>query len=436
MSEQTRGLELLEQIRPFAPKLRFLQSWDRDKSVLRYGCGDEKNAVCVGSDRSVEKADTAERVSKLKTSTVKDFVTGSTAASPFDVISTTLRDYVYLQDERLYNLFSAWIVGTYVYSMFSHFGYLFLFSDQPRCGKTRAEEVISHLAFEATEPRNAPTPPSMRETAAAGGTVIFDTLERWKEKSTESYAAAMDLLDAGFRNGGVVVKMVPAGGGEWKQEQFPVYAPYMLAAIRRDSLTDTALDRSFAIEMFRKNTRLRKKPYDTRCETLCEPIRQQLYLFALSNAHHIGEVYESKSLQDRVDALGLTDRAVDIWKPLLAVIAVAAKNVTSDLETLAVEMSPDVDRQEEMRQLRIISGLRTLAGPDGVLAATTQQIIQQLKTVTALDVPDLHDVLSQWRFPEKSIRLSGVDTPRRAWELKDADLAVVEAMLKEGAIPS
>src|SRR5262245_45584675 len=39
----------------------------------------------------------------------------------------------------------------------------------------------------------------MRETAVEGGTAIFDTLERWKEKGTESFAAAMELLDAGFR---------------------------------------------------------------------------------------------------------------------------------------------------------------------------------------------------------------------------------------------
>src|SRR5206468_7159073 len=111
------------------------------------------------------------------------------------------QNYLFLPDERLFTLFAVWIASTYVYSMFSHFGYLFLFSDKARCGKTRAEEVLSHLAFDATEPRNAPTPPSMRETAVAGGTAIFDTLERWKGKSTEAYSAAMELLDAGFRQG-------------------------------------------------------------------------------------------------------------------------------------------------------------------------------------------------------------------------------------------
>jgi Protein of unknown function (DUF3631) len=127
----------------------------------------------------------------------------------------------------------------------------------------------------------------------------------------------------------------------------------------------------------------------------------------------MADAYESKALQDRIDALGLNDRAADIWKPLFAVVSVAAEKATAELETLCVEMSPDPDRQEELRQLRIFSALRTLAGPDGVLAATTQHIVERLKTVTALDVPDLHSVLAQWRFPEKNMRLPEFDTPRK-----------------------
>jgi len=101
---------------------------------------------------------------------------------------------------------------------------VFLYSPTPRCGKTRVEEVTSHLAFEATAPLNAPTPPTMRETAVGGGTAIFDTLERWQEK--DSFGAAMELLDAGFRSGGVVTKMLQNQSGEWRRELYPVYAPY------------------------------------------------------------------------------------------------------------------------------------------------------------------------------------------------------------------
>jgi hypothetical protein len=421
------GLQLLEQIRPSAPKRRFLQSWDRETRVLRFGYGDDENGVHIGSDGSIEPAKSS-RATKLRVETIKHFLDGVKPESPLKDIQGVLRGYVHFSDDRIYALFAAWIMGTYVYSLFSHFGYLFLHSQTPRCGKTRAEEVTSHLAFEATEPRNAPTPPSMRETAVDGGTAIFDTLERWQEKGTESFAAAMELLDAGFRNGGLVTKMVPSGAGDWKQEKFPVYAPYMFAAIERESLTDTALDRSFVVAMVRKSTKLKTRPYDARCEGECLPIRENLYLTALTFAGSIADAYESEQVERQLDTLGLNDRAADIWKPLFAITtALDEREISQALSDLAREMSPDPDRLEEKRQLAVVRALRTAAGSGGALTGTSTQIIDMLRQVTTVECSDLHGILSSWGFTEKSIRLPDFGTPRRAWEIAEADLAAIEA---------
>lgn len=436
MSDKATAIQLLEQIRPFAPRRRFLQSWDSAAKVLRYGCGDESNAVVVGSDGSLE-VQAKGAVSRLGSSTVKRFLEGGEVVSPFSAIRDLLTEYIYLPDDRLYALFSAWICGTYLYSMFSHYGYLFLFSSEPRCGKTRAEEVVSLLAFEATEPRNAPTAPSMRETAVAGGTAIFDTLERWSKKSTESFAAAMELLDAGFRRNGTVTKMVASGGGEWRQEVFPVYAPYMFAAINRSSLSETALDRSFEVGMRRKSTKLRTKPFDAQCEQACSPLRDQMYLFALAHASKVLEAYESETLQQRMNSLGLNDRASDIWKPLLAVSTVMHPDSLDALSQLAVAMSPDADRQEEFRQLRIVTALRGMAGEGGSLVGTSQQLISQLATLADVgEVGDLTSLFREWGFEDKSLRLTGIDTPRKGWEITEAQLAAVDARLRADGIPS
>jgi hypothetical protein len=434
VAEKKDGMRLLGEIEPPGSARRFLQNWDPDTRVVRFGCGDGKVSVQVGSDGTVDAYEGSASPTKLQRRTAQRFLEGEAAKKPLSDIQQILRQYLHFRDPRQYALLSTWIMGTYVYSIFSHFGYLFLYSAQKRCGKTRAEEITSHLAFEGTPPRNAPTPPSMRETAVAGGTAIFDTLERWKEKGHESFSAAMDLLDAGFRNGGVVTKMVTASNGDWRLESYPVYAPYMFAAIERESLTDTARDRSFEIEMVRKSTRLKTRPYDRRCELECEPIRENLYFAAWSHAAQIANQYESLELQCRVDALGLNDRAGDIWKPLLAVaLGLGEDEIAQLLCQLAREMSPDPDRQEEMRQLSLVRSLRTLTGPDGVVTGTTQQILEMLRTVTSGDFPDLHTDLSALGFAEKSMRLNDFDTPRKAWEITDADLAIIEASLVGGS---
>src|SRR5882762_2756201 len=254
---QLSAAQRLAAMKPLAPKYRFLISWDAPRKLLRFGCGYGQNALTICSNRKLEDAIWAEdSAAKLSPGCVQRFRANSPkieGASLLARCQAFLHSYVHMRDERLYRLLAAWSIGTYVYPLFSHYGYLFLHSKFPRSGKTRVEEALSHLCFEATVPLNAPTVATIRETAAEGHTVILDTLERWRGKSPEAHSAAMELLDAGFRNGGTVAKMVSVGDGKWKKENFPVYAPYVLAAIDKGSLTDTALDRCFVIEMHRKS---------------------------------------------------------------------------------------------------------------------------------------------------------------------------------------
>jgi hypothetical protein len=234
--------------------------------------------------------------------------------------------------------------------MFSHYGYLFLHSRQKRAGKTRTLELLSHLAFDATRPLNAPTPPSVRDLADEGHTVLLDTLERSREKNHESHAAMMELLDAGFRNGGTVVKQVKVRG-EFRRREYQAYAPYAMAAIKKESLSDTALDRAFVIEAHRKPIRVKTKRYQfERCDADCAPIRETLYRWALQNGGKIAAHYDGPELDAKMDHLTLHDRANDIWRPLFAVASVLGvpEDTMHDLSTLAREMGGD-PRPSKMR---------------------------------------------------------------------------------------
>jgi hypothetical protein len=406
VKKDERAMQLLDAIQPPAQPKRFLQIWDRAKRVLRFGCGDGTKAIQVCSDRTIEEFSGPSTQTRLPKNTVKKFMAGESAPNPLSDVLGTLAAFLHFDDVRLYVLLAVWTTGTYFYSIFSHFGYLFLHSNKPRCGKTRTAEVVGHLAFEATGPLNCPTVPAIREIASEGGTALFDTLERWKQK--ESRDAAMEILDAGFRNGGTVAKMVQFGNGQWRKEFYPVYAPYMLAGIGKDCLTDTALDRSFVVEMLRKPTRIRKQRYfAAKCEQTCAANREQLYLAALEHAEDVAAAYESTELDSEVRSLGLNDRAEDIWKPLLAVAKVlGTPEMAEQLRGLAVEMSRDAERQDELRQLAVVAALRTVAGTGGCVRGVTQQIIDGLKTLTTVDCQDLHSVLKDLGFEEKSIRLT------------------------------
>lgn len=425
------ALQRLDTIEPIPPKFQFAIRWDSRAKILRFGCGHSENAVFVTSNRKVETAVGADGYApKLRPACVKAFLGRYTSVAGRRLLRQCveqLRSYLHLQDERQYSLLAVWSIATYVYPLFSHFGYLFFHSRFPRSGKTRVEEILSHLCFEATAPLNAPTVPTIRDTAAEGHTLILDTLERWKGKSPEAYSAAMELLDAGFRKGGTVMKMVSAGDGKWKRESFPVYAPYILAAIERESLTDTALDRAFAIEMHRKSITVKKRKYDfDRCERECLPLRDEFYLWALENARELAETYASCELEAEVDALELNDRAADIWKPLLAVARVlGSREVWQALTSLAVEMCRDPEAAERERIRGIVRSLRKLVNGTGAAVGITSEFVAHL-CAQGLEVQEreLHDMLAQWGFSQESVRLD--QGPRRAWVLQDIKFAEIE----------
>src|SRR5258707_311734 len=97
MTTQDNQLELLNKIQPSAPKRRFLQSWDPESGILRFGCGDESNAVQVLSDGHLEPTD-PERPTKLRTSTVKQFLAGKTVETPLGDVRAILQRYMYFND--------------------------------------------------------------------------------------------------------------------------------------------------------------------------------------------------------------------------------------------------------------------------------------------------------------------------------------------------
>lgn len=427
--------QCLAEMRPVPPRLRFLVSWDWDQEsktkTLRFGCGQGQEAVRVASDRTLERAEWADgSLAKMLPECAARF---QNATSPITGVTLLkqctdlFRRYVHMPDERLYSFLAVWSISTYVYPVFTHFGYLFLHSRFPRSGKTRVEEILSHLCFEATAPLNAPTASAIREFAAEGHTVILDTLERWKSKSPAAYSAAMEFLDAGFRNGAAVTKMILVRDGRWRKEALPVYAPYVLAAIGKESLAGTALDRCFVIEMRRKPFTLKTASYSYPCcDAECKPLRDNLYLWALQNADELARIYASNELAATIDALELNDRAADIWKPLLAVARqLGSAGALRELAYLASEMGRDPDAAERQRVRALVQSLRKLVNRNGAVVASTSDLVSHLER-DAFRVPDhaLHDMLAHWGFSQQSARLNG--RPRRAWVLPDARLKEIE----------
>jgi len=437
--ENRSAEEVLEQICQDSQIPERLQLYDPEQGELWFACGDGTNCIYVSCKGKLKKApipfktklgkEVAERIrsSRLKTIDGKQL---------FSRIVVLLKAYLHYSDNRVYVFHTVYIIGTYLYTIFSNFGYFFAYSKHPQRGKTRVQEVTSHLAYEATIPLNSPTPASLRDIAVNGGVVQLDTVERWKDK--DSYAAVMEFLDAGFRNGGTVEKMVPLPKGDWVRKEYPVYVPYILAGIDKHSLTDTALDRSFPIEMRHKPISVRKKKYHSfQCDEECAPVRDDLYIWALQKAEEVALMDELGFLEEQINKLALNDRAVDIWKPLFTVLFVLGFEEDSkewaDLSSLAVDMHQDKELAELEVQIAILGALQEKAKGDTALVGITTELMGYLQERgIKININDFNGFMEEWGFEQRSIRLGESKKPRRAWEFPVKKLAELKEELIEG----
>lgn len=425
--------EILQTIGLSAPEEARLQRFDHAAKQLWMVCGDGAKAVEVGSNGGLEISSKPLR-SRLPKDLPDDLSARGDSLGGDRLLAAVLgvlRLNLHFEDARLHLLLAIWVIASYLYSVFSHFGYFFFHSKRHRCGKTRCLEMLHHLAYEAGRPLNSATPAVIRERACDGRTLLLDTVERWKAKNQEAFAAIMELLDAGFRNGGMAAKMVLTPAGNWVTRDFPAFAPYAVGGIGRHSLSETALDRSFPVELIAKPRSVKlKRYYFNKTEQQCEPMRRQIYLWTMRKAETVSEVYESEALELDLEPLALNDRAFDIWKPLFAVLRVLGFDASSqewtDLASVAVAMHRDPEIAEIQEQIELIRVLRHKA-VDGKVVGTTTEIIDGLtRWGLDLDQTKFRRFLSDWEFEQKMVRL---DTgPRRAWELTNERL---EELLRE-----
>ena len=143
----------------------------------------------------------------------------------------------------------------------------------------------------------------------------------------------------------------------------------------------------------------------------------------------------ASALEKTVDGLRLNDRAADIWRPILAVAEVVGipPNDLSDLTTLAREMGGDPDALDDAHRLAVVRVLRRLA-TTGRAVGTTTDLCEMLR-LAGVEGVNVHELLSEWGFTQRSVRIHGRG-PRRAWDLADHTLAVVERELEAGCAPS
>jgi len=319
-----------------------------------------------------------------------------------------LERFVFFKDKCLYLLIALWIVSTHKSHLFEVTGYLFAYSPEPQCGKSRLLEVLDQLVFNSSDILISPSIAVLFRTAH-GTTQILDEVDSWQNQDE-----VRGVLNAGFRKGAVVKRMQPDGEGGFKDVIFPVYAPRALAGIGFGILSDTTRGRTFAFEMLRQTKQEKREKFQLRkLRDQINDLREEIELFWSFMEDEVVELYDN----DFPYLERFQDRTMDIAEPLAAILE-AAYDGDPDLETVRQDFLEAIaitrnDQQEEMKDHRILRHLMDLAKEKGELIGNATELAEKCSSLLEeLSKYEVSTVLRKYGFTTKSIRKDGVSKYR------------------------
>ena len=246
-----------------------------------------------------------------------------------DAVRATLTTYCVLPSAHAYTAVTLFIAYTHAAAAFDFAPRLVLSSPEKRSGKTRCMEIVGHLSHRPLWTANASTAAIYRSLDSPR-TLLLDEADtvfgtRIKAEQNEDLRG---LLNAGFQRGTPVIRYDAATR---QVAELHTFAPVVLAAIGR--LPDTVTDRAVVIGMRRRKPTEMVSPF--RVSRDVDPLR------ALSYDIEVWIESNVDALKQARPDLPVTDRAADLWEPLVAVADLAGGPWPHAARAAAVALTRD-----------------------------------------------------------------------------------------------
>ncbi len=258
-----------------------------------------------------------------------------------------IRRYVVLSDPQA-TATTLWVAHCHAFAAAEATPYLNVTSAVKQSGKTRLLEVLEPIVPASWLTGRVSAAVLTRKVDAETPTLLLDESDAAFKHDCEYSEALRSILNSGYRRSGICSLCVGQGAGLTYRD-FSTFCPKAIAGI--GALPDTVTDRSIRI------TLKRRAPYEwverfrqRDAPRIGEPLRAQLAAWR-------GTAVEE--LRDAEPALPteLSDRAADVWEPLIAIADLAGNDwptrargaatalsgmASSDDDTLAICLLADV----------------------------------------------------------------------------------------------
>jgi hypothetical protein len=297
----------------------------------------------------------------------------------YNEVSDFVRNYVYIEEDAMYDLVTAWVIASWKMHRIRVAPYL-LMVGTIETGKTKLLEVLAQLSYHAIGGVSITSAAVSRIIEQYNATVLIDQAEKLLRLNTDAGISMYSICLSGYRKGMYYTVASQDGENVISRNVFS------LKAFASERVFDTALtSRCITIRMHRGQPK--EKKIDEKGDEWAKRIRGMLLYY-----HYLNEEW------DKVNS-GLNGRNEEIYEPLLQVIQSAGRNIKPALDIANREYTK---RMEEMRY-----------APEGIIIKALLSECDNQQHVSDLD----------GMYVMKIAEATGIGAKEIGWKLKNMGIS-------------
>lgn len=291
-----------------------------------------------------------------------------------DDVHELLGRYVAFPSEHAHVAVSLWVLHCHAIDAFDSTPRLALLSPEKGSGKTRTLEVIELVVPRPKLAVNMSAAALYRLVADDPPVLLLDEADTYLGLTiAKQHEDLRGLINAGHRRNATVYRAEVAGKTV-RVVEFPAFAPCALAGI--GDLPDTILDRAVIVAMKRRAPNEHVESFrerDARAQVGDLPDRLAQWAE--------GSVDELRDRRPEMPA-GISDRAADVWEPLLAIADHAGDQWAGRARRAALELNAARARRDPSLGIRLLEDCRRIFTDRDADRIPTEELLASL---TALD---------------------------------------------------
>jgi Protein of unknown function (DUF3631) len=293
-------------------------------------------------------------------------------AEILDDVARFIRRYVVLTEDQT-TATALWVLHTYTFKAAGITPYLAITSAEKQSGKSLLLEVLAQLVMEPWLTGSVSAATLCRKIDVTHPTLLLDESDAAFNGDKDYSEALRGVLNHGFKSTGTYSRCVGSSSTDLSVQDFSSFCPKAIAGIGR--LPDTVEDRSIRLDLKRKTTEEKVERWrERKVANDVAALRARIESWASLNMKPLA-TFEFSGLEE------LSDRANDVWEPLLGVASVSGDEWLERAKAAALALSARGVVDDESEGVRLLIDLKETFGHDGVGRLFSAEIVAALHDI-------------------------------------------------------